>query len=307
MKSISKMTLGTVQLGMDYGINNTTGKPDMKASHEILRTALHNSITSLDTANAYGDSEIVIGSYLKQSKETPFITTKFLTTSPAGTNEDMIEKEIYGCVENSLKRLNVKKLDCLMLHRIIEMTKPNKAARNTLDKLQKDNIIGMAGVSVYNPEEINMMLEDDIYQAIQLPINMFDLRLIKTDILNKLKNKGITVFARSIFFQGLFYMDPDKMTDEDMLVYIKPYLTKLNNISNKHKISKGQLAVSYIRDLPGITSLVLGIDTKEQLLENIKLMDGPKLNREMINEIQEQFKNINVEKIMEILSRPKKK
>jgi len=194
-----------------------------------------------------------------------------------------------------------------MLHRTIDMTQHNKAVRNTLDKLQKDNIIGMAGVSVYNPEEINMMLEDDIYQAIQLPINMFDLRLIKTDILNKLKNKGITVFARSIFFQGLFYMDPDKMTDEDMLVYIKPYLTKLNNISNKHKISKGQLAVSYIRDLPGITSLVLGIDTKEQLLENIKLMDGPKLNREMINEIQEQFKNINVEKIMEILSRPKKK
>ena len=39
MKMISKMTLGTVQLGMDYGIKNTTGKPDMNAAHEILRTA----------------------------------------------------------------------------------------------------------------------------------------------------------------------------------------------------------------------------------------------------------------------------
>jgi len=306
MKSISKMTLGTVQLGMDYGINNTTGKPDMKASHEILGTALQNGITSLDTASAYGDSEIVIGSYLKESKQTPFITTKFLTTSHAGTKEDVIEKEIYGCVENSLKRLNINKLDCLMLHRTIDMTQHNKAVRNTLDKLQKDNLVGMAGVSVYNPEDINTMLQDDIYQAVQISINMFDQRLINTGILKDLKQKGITVFARSVFFQGLFYMNPENMTDEDMKIYVKPYIEKLNSISERYNISKGQLAVSYIRDQEGITSLVLGVDTKEQLQQNIQLMKGPKLNQELILEIQEQFSDANIQKIMQILSKPNK-
>lgn len=307
MKMISKMTLGTVQLGMDYGINNTTGKPDMNAAHEILRTALQNGITSLDTANAYGDSENVIGSYLKQSNDSPFITTKFFTTSPPGTKEADIQKEIYGYVENSLQRLNVRKLDCLMLHRTIDMTLHGRAVRNTLQKLINENYINLAGVSVYNPEDINTMLEDDIYQAIQIPINIFDQRLVKTDMINRLKEKAITVFARSIFFQGLFYMDSEKMTDEDMLTYIKPYLKKLNEISEKYGISKGQMAVSYIRDLKGITSLVLGVDTKEQLKQNIQLMKGPKLKKETIEEIHKVFSDVNIPKILQILSRPKQK
>ncbi|MDD3972532.1 MAG: aldo/keto reductase [Clostridia bacterium] len=307
MKIISKMTLGTVQLGMDYGINNTTGKPDMKAAHEILRTALQNGITSLDTANAYGDSENVIGSYLKQSNDSPFITTKFFTTSPPGKKSEDIEKEIYGYVENSLQRLNVRKLDCLMLHRAIDMTLHGRAVRNTLQKLINENYINLAGVSVYNPEDINTMLEDDIYQAIQIPINILDQRLVKTDMINRLKEKAITVFARSIFFQGLFYMDSEKMTDEDMLTYIKPYLKKLNEISEKYGISKGQMAVSYIRDLKGITSLVLGVDTKEQLKQNIQLMKGPKLKKETIEEIHKVFSDVNIPKILQILSRPKQK
>ena len=86
------MTLGTVQLGKDYGINNTTGKPDIQAAHEILSLALKNGINSLDTASAYGDSEAVIGSFIKQSNETPFIITKFFTASPPESNEADIQK-----------------------------------------------------------------------------------------------------------------------------------------------------------------------------------------------------------------------
>ena len=307
MRKISKMTLGTVQLGMDYGINNTTGKPDIQAAHEILSLALKSGINSLDTASAYGDSEAVIGSFIKQSNETPFIITKFFTASPPESNEADIQKEIIGYVESSLQKLNVKKLDCLMLHRAADMTIHGKTVRNTLEKLIKENYINLAGVSVYNPEDINIMLEDDIYQSVQLPINIFDQRLIKTDMLKKLGSKNITVFARSIFFQGLFYIDPERVTDKDMLIYIKPYVKRLNDISAKYGISIGQLAVTYIRDLEGITSLVLGVDTKEQLEQNIQLMKGPKLSDETIFEIQEQFGDANVQKIMQILSRPKRK
>jgi len=64
--------------------------------------------------------------------------------------------------------------------------------------------------------------------------------------------------------------------------------------------------VSYIRDQEGITSLVLGVDTKEQLQQNIQLMKGPKLNQELILEIQEQFSDANIQKIMQILSKPNK-
>ena len=57
------MILGTVELGMAYGINNTQGKPSLEKSFEVLDFAWDGGIRELDTASAYGDSEKIIGMY----------------------------------------------------------------------------------------------------------------------------------------------------------------------------------------------------------------------------------------------------
>ena len=58
---VSRLVLGTVQFGMNYGVANTHGKPSYETVKDILRKALDNGITTLDTAAGYGDSEEVIG------------------------------------------------------------------------------------------------------------------------------------------------------------------------------------------------------------------------------------------------------
>ena len=62
---ISALSLGTVQLGLSYGINNADGKPSQETANAILNAALEGGINTLDTAGAYGDSEVVIGNWLK--------------------------------------------------------------------------------------------------------------------------------------------------------------------------------------------------------------------------------------------------
>ena len=57
------MILGTVELGMAYGINNTQGKPSLEKSFEVLDAAWRGGIRELDTASAYGDSEEIIGMF----------------------------------------------------------------------------------------------------------------------------------------------------------------------------------------------------------------------------------------------------
>ena len=112
------MSLGTVQLGMKYGIANETGKPDMEQSKLMLQTALENGITALDTARAYGNSEQVIGNFLKEYQgEMPFITTKLMTTLPPGSPPGLVEKELFNSIETSLSELGVKKVNCVLLHR----------------------------------------------------------------------------------------------------------------------------------------------------------------------------------------------
>ena len=54
---ISKITLGTVQLGMNYGINNADGKPSEELASQVLGTAIAGGITSFDTSSDYGTRE----------------------------------------------------------------------------------------------------------------------------------------------------------------------------------------------------------------------------------------------------------
>ncbi len=79
---LPRLTLGTVQLGMDYGIANTAGKPDYEKSAGILDAALEGGINAFDTAAAYGDSEAVIGRYfwsMPEGAAKPIIITKLKT------------------------------------------------------------------------------------------------------------------------------------------------------------------------------------------------------------------------------------
>ena len=91
--NFSRLLLGTVQFGLNYGIANTQGKPSFERVKAILRTALDNGITSLDTAAAYGDSEEVLGKALAEldiadrmtivSKVPPFLQSVIpLNSSP---------------------------------------------------------------------------------------------------------------------------------------------------------------------------------------------------------------------------------
>ena len=65
-KKISEITLGTAQLGFNYGIANKTGKPSIIIANEILKSALKYGINTFDTSPVYGKSEQIIGSFLKK-------------------------------------------------------------------------------------------------------------------------------------------------------------------------------------------------------------------------------------------------
>ena len=73
----SKLILGTVQFGMDYGINNNDGKPSFEKVKDILDFAYLKGIRLLDTAESYGDSQSRIGEYHKITSHKFKIITKF--------------------------------------------------------------------------------------------------------------------------------------------------------------------------------------------------------------------------------------
>ncbi len=299
---ISKMTLGTVQLGLNYGMANTTGKPSLEKSFEILDAAIIGGVNSFDTANGYGDSEEVIGKYLSSPAckiKNEVLTTKFGIDATKGTDPASIEKQIYDFAELSLKRLNIKKIPIYMLHAAKDMTQFGNSVPKTLEKLKRDGLIERAGVSVYNPLEVEEMLKNDLYEAIQMPMNAFDTKFVELGLLERLKGKSCIVFVRSVFLQGLFFMDPENLPDSIASTGI--YLKRFNTIAQQENLSIAQLALAFIRDLDGVTSVVLGSETPEQVDANVKLMQCPALSADATAKLHKLSTEAPVDIIMQEL------
>ena len=129
---ISKITLGTAQLGQSYGINNTSGIPDGKEAENILNTALSLGINTFDTSNDYGDSEKIIGEFFGRRKESPVIVTKTGAEGSKAALYDMLAEN----AEKSLKNLNVSSLPCLMLHHEKFVTEYGRALIDAINKLK---------------------------------------------------------------------------------------------------------------------------------------------------------------------------
>ena len=303
-KKLSAMTIGTVQLGMNYGIANNAGKPDEEKSFAMLRAAFENGINSLDTARSYGNSEEVIGRFLKTWEgQLPFITTK--VPNSGNTPSDKLEGYVIDSVEQSLQRLGVSKVDAVMLHSTADVYTHGANIAKAMEALLKKGYTDQIGVSVYDGKDIAEMLKYPQYTVTQAPMSIFDQRLIASGTVNELKQRNYTVFVRSVFLQGLFFLNPDTITDPILVEHAAPKIRLLRQIAEAEGMSIAQLAIAFMRDTAGITSLVLGADTPQQVKENIAYFDTPCLSDSVMATLQKEFAFVDIPEIMKVLSRPK--
>ncbi|MCE5345304.1 MAG: aldo/keto reductase [Bacteroidales bacterium] len=284
--TISKMTLGTVQLGLNYGIANNEGKPDEGKAFEIIDSALANGVNCLDTAAGYGDSEKVIGRYFysgTKKRSDINIVTKFKLGQ---INASDVESVMMRSVEQSLKNLNTDYLDILLMHDAKEFSEFHKIVTRVFERLISDKTIKKAGASCYEFSEIKPMLENDMYKAFQIPVNILDLRITKGEGADRLINK--LVFARSVFLQGLFFMNPAHLKGN--LKEAGKYIIAINDIASEMNMTVTQLAVTYARSLPYIDSLVIGADNPFQVDENAKLVNSEPFTQDVLDTIDKKLK-----------------
>ncbi len=292
MKELSKFTLGTAQLGLNYGIANKNGKPSLKNAFDILDKAVEMGIRSFDTAAAYGSSETVLGEYFANNKkilEESTITTKIVLGNEK-INENKIEAAVFEKIDESLKRLKSDCVDNLMLHHVSDLQKYKEPVVKALEKAKKLGCVKKIGVSVYNTQDIQEMLMHGVFECVQLPINILDMRLIKDDMLKLLKKDFVTIYARSIFLQGLFFIKPENLPPK--LKMAKVYLDNINDICSEIGCSVAELALVYARDIGELDSLVIGAETTKQIEENVRLMCASSIPKKYIKQINESFSNV---------------
>lgn len=115
--------------------------------------------------------------------------------------------------------------------------------------------------------------------------------------IEKLCKADIIVFVRSVFLQGLFFKDPENLPQGILQKAAEP-LRQIRNIAQAEGISVANLAISFIRDLEGVSSLVLGSETPKQVLQNIELVKSPPLSKDIRSKIMSMFDYIDQRIIM---------
>jgi len=274
----SKMQLGTVQFGLNYGVSNTAGKPSYETARDIIAVAYEGGINTLDTAAAYGNSEEVIGRALAefdlQSKIQ--IISKVPPVGPQNLSLSEAEKFITESVERSLSRLRVDSLDVCLFHQEMDIK-----YMDILNKLEARGLIKGCGVSLDSAEYCKEALEKNI-KFIQLPYNILDKRF--DDFLSKISSKDVKIFARSLYLQGLLLIPEDQI--KPFLQEVIPARRKLGQLAKLSGMSMPELCVRFVLSNHAITSILTGVDNLSQLQENLELIEKGPLSDDLYHEIQ---------------------
>ena len=255
--SANKIAIGTVQFGMDYGIANQKGKVSQKEIQSILDLAYENGINTLDTAKSYGNSERSIGKYLKSSDFSWNIITKI------GSVNNVIVQ-----IKDSIEKINDKPRVVLAHSSDIFL---NPTFQTELQKAKDEELIKYYGVSLYNDDEINQVLDSGLKPDVaQLPMNILDTRLYRSGVLSKLFDREIEIHVRSAFLQGLFYLS--KIDLEDRFEDVIPSLEKLKSISAAAGLTLPELSLLWLVNLKEVTKVIIGIDNVEQLRMHLQTL-----------------------------------
>lgn len=288
---MSVFTLGTVQLGMDYGLGEHTKKPPKEAAFALLDRAVACGVNTLDTANNYGDSEKTIGEWLrtKRQAERPYVITKIGPFDQSSSTR--LWDDIFRQAEKSLQTLDTSALDMLMVHAYEDYAQNPDVVAAAFSDLKKQGMIRRSALSAYSRHDYKLLSESG-FDAVQIPLNVFDWGQIESGGIQLLADSHMAVFVRSVFLQGLVFLRPEEV--DPRMDFCVPYLKKYLALCEEFELSPATLALSFALSVPGVTSAVLGCQTIEQLEDNCALIDQTvMLTEEQMQRIHAAFHGID--------------
>lgn len=290
---LSRFSLGTVQLGMKYGLGEDCEKPSEEAAFALLDRAMELGVDNLDTANNYGDSEAVIGRWLRQRKAkketTPWIVTKIGPLDHG--SYDRLRDDMLTQTENCCRNLGVDTIDCLMLHNFEDYAEDADNVRKVMEEMRAQGLYRHSALSAYSRHDYGM-IADSGFDATQIPLNVFDWSQIDNGGLDRLEKSGMMVFVRSVFLQGLVFKTPQTL--DSRIAFCLPYVQRYQELCREFELPPEVLAVSFVLSVPGVTTTVLGCDNIAQLEANAQLMERTvTLTSEQMEKIHEAFCGID--------------
>lgn len=255
-----RLGIGTVQFGLNYGIANQHGKVNLDQSRAIINYAKELGIDTLDTAAAYGESELVLGQCDLAGMRLVSKLQRLPTDlqDAAGWAEEQTKATLLRCKQTQLYGFLFHHADDLF-------TSAGHLAYQRLILLKEAGVIKKLGVSAYHPEQLDKILLDFDFDLVQLPLNVIDRRFCLSGCLDRLKKRNIEIHARSLFLQGLLLMNPTDYPD-----YFKPWKPLLEQWHlwvMGNSMSPLEACIQHVKSYQEIDRMIVGVENIKQLSE----------------------------------------
>jgi len=267
MTSVSRLGLGTVQFGLEYGVSNRAGRPSEREVAAILARAVEAGVGIVDTAPAYGEAEILVGRYLPSGH-----ALRIVTKTPA-MSADTIDarhgRQVLDALAVSLDRLKADGVHGLLLHRSDDLAKPGW--QHLIDAMAEARSRGWTsriGASIYNDDQLTLVESRFRPEIVQLPLNVLDRRPIVSGTLVRLKSSGIEVHARSAFLQGLLLMEPDDLPE--FFAPVRQKIARLRHLWRKRGLTALDGCLSFVLQQPEVDAVIVGVNCLNEF-EQIEL------------------------------------
>lgn len=272
---VSRLGLGTVELGLNYGIKKPGNfdKPDEKHSIYLLYKAADMGINLFDTAPSYGNSEELLGKAFA-NRENCIIATK---VSIPSEGEDM-KKFIQSSLAKSCKKLQRKYLDIVQVHNATVDTFLNSDIFKILLKEKEAGNIRYIGASVYEPENALVAINSRMIDVLQIAYNVLDQRMDEK-VLAKAKLEGIGILSRSVFLKGVLTERVNYLPEN-----CEPLKRTVKNLKEKLDLPSWEelssFALRFALSNSKINSVLIGVQNENELNFAINSFGKGKLNSE---------------------------
>ena len=287
-KKNPKLILGTANYGSKkYGLNKK--KFSNSLINKLINFAIRNKIIYFDTANSYNSEN-----KLKKKRIKIFTKLTPIKENLLIKNKKNIRNLIISSVNKSLNELSAKKIFCVMLHRVEDITMFDGYIIKILKQLKKEKTINHIGISIDRFKNLKKIINNKDIRYIQVPINIYDQRwkiLFKKEYKKNMKNK--IIIARSIYLQGLF---AKKNWPKKIQKYKNTILEINNFLIHKLKIKNiDELMFKYVKSLNKVNFILFGASKIKNIKKNNHYLKNVNFLSNEIDFIEKNTKKINKE------------
>lgn len=266
MENFNKVIIGTANFSEDYKILDQKKTFSSKKISSILADSKKLNIDTIDTSYNYRGVESKLGKYNLQN-------WKIITKLPKlNLLKGAVEEEIFKYALISIKRLNIKYLNTILLSDISQIfTVDGHKIMEGLIKLKEIGLVKQIGFSVYFPREVKKILKLFKPDVIQLPYSVIDRRFEENNLIKNIHDMGIEIHARSIFLQGLLIT-----TQSNRAKYFnkkwKKTFTLWDDFITKNNLDPIKVCMSYVFKNKYISKVIIGLDTQKKLQDSVKIL-----------------------------------